>query len=98
MGRTCGRRSPARWSRSWRRRDLGRKVEPRKARRSRRNRMGDLKSARLIYLKGVLFLLGGLLASGVILVEEPKLKIAVLLAVAVWCFARFYYFAFYVIE
>ena len=30
--------------------------------------------------------------------EQPTLKVAFLLAVAVWCFARSYYFAFYVIE
>jgi hypothetical protein len=52
----------------------------------------------LIYAKGVLFLLTGLLASVLLLVECPSLKVAVLLAVAVWCFARSYYFAFYVIE
>ena len=33
-----------------------------------------------------------------LLCECPTLKVAFLLAVAVWCFARFYYFAFYVIE
>ena len=30
--------------------------------------------------------------------ERSRGLIALLLAVAVWCFARFYYFAFYVIE
>jgi hypothetical protein len=33
-----------------------------------------------------------------LLVERPSLKVAVLLAVAIWCFARAYYFAFYVVE
>lgn len=33
-----------------------------------------------------------------LLAESPTLKVALLLAVAVWCFARFYYFMFYVIE
>lgn len=60
--------------------------------------MADLKDPRLIYLKGFLFLGGGCLASALLLAEQPSLKIAFLLAVAVWCFARCYYFAFYVIE
>lgn len=58
----------------------------------------DLRNPRLIYLKGLLFLLGGMIASAAILLEHPSLKLAALLAVAVWCFARAYYFAFYVIE
>ncbi len=60
--------------------------------------MGDLQDPRLIYLKGFLFLLGGFLAAGLLLVEAPRLKVAVLLVVSIWCFSRFYYFAFYVIE
>ncbi len=60
--------------------------------------LGDLTSPKLIILKGFLFLLAGLLAVAGILVEHPELRIAFLLAVAVWCFARFYYFAFYVLE
>ncbi len=60
--------------------------------------MADLKCPRLIYLKGLLFFGGGCLASTALLVEQPTLKVAFLLAVAVWCFARCYYFAFYVIE
>lgn len=60
--------------------------------------MADLKDPRLIYLKGFLFLGGGCLASALLLAEQPTLKVAFLLAVAVWCFARCYYFAFYVIE
>jgi hypothetical protein len=60
--------------------------------------MADLTNPKLIYLKGFLFLLAGLLASGLLILEHPTLKVAALLAVAVWCFARFYYFMFYVIE
>jgi hypothetical protein len=58
----------------------------------------DIKDPRLIYLKGFLFLLAGILASAALLLEHPDLKVAFLLAMAVSCFARFYYFAFYVIE
>ncbi len=60
--------------------------------------MGDLKSPRLIYLKGILFLLAGITTSVLLFIELPTLKVAFLLAIAIWCFSRCYYFAFYVIE
>jgi hypothetical protein len=60
--------------------------------------MPDLKSPRLIILKGFLFLFLGCLAAGLIIVQLPTLKIAALLGLTVWSFCRFYYFAFYVIE
>jgi len=60
--------------------------------------MTDLTSPFLIKLKGWLFLLIGLAASGLLMYEAPSLRVAVLLALAVWSFCRFYYFAFYVIE
>lgn len=60
--------------------------------------MKDLTDPRWIKVKGVLFLVAGVLASALLLVEAPTLKIAVLLAISVWCFCRAYYFAFYVIE
>ncbi|HYG78303.1 MAG TPA: hypothetical protein VEK08_25090 [Planctomycetota bacterium] len=59
---------------------------------------GDIKSPRLLYLKGFLFVLCGLMAGGTLLLEHPSLKVALLLALCVWCFARAYYFAFYVVE
>ena len=60
--------------------------------------MADLVNPKWIYAKGALFLLAGLAASALVIVECPTVKTALLLAIAVWCFARFYYFAFYVIE
>ena len=60
--------------------------------------LGDLKDARWIIAKGLMFLLAGVMASGLLLVEIPTLRATVLLGLAVWCFCRFYYFAFYVIE
>ena len=60
--------------------------------------MKDLTDPRWIKLKGVLFLVVGLLASALLLLETPTMRVAVLLTVAVWCFCRAYYFAFYVIE
>ena len=52
--------------------------------------MGDLKSSRLIKLKGVLFLVLGF-ASALLLLEAPTLKVAALLGIAVWSFCRFYH-------
>jgi hypothetical protein len=60
--------------------------------------MADLRSPRLLYLKAGLLLAVGLLASGLLVAENPSWKVALLLALAVWGFARAYYFAFYVIE
>ena len=60
--------------------------------------MKDLTDSRWIKLKGILFLVVGLLSSALLLVEHPDLRTGVLLCVSVWCFCRFYYFAFYVIE
>lgn len=60
--------------------------------------MGDLKNPKVIVAKGFLFLFAGLLAAGTLLLLHPDLRTAALLALAVFCFARFYYFAFYVLE
>lgn len=58
----------------------------------------DLRSPRLIIAKGLLFLVVGLLAALAILLDTRSWRIAALLALAVWAFCRFYYFAFYVIQ
>jgi hypothetical protein len=60
--------------------------------------MKDLTDPSWIKLKGALFLLLGLAASVMLVLERPTLRVAVLLLLAIWCFCRFYYFAFYVIE
>ena len=60
--------------------------------------MKDLKNSKAIYLKGGLFLVMGLLAVLLLLLDNPSWKTAALLALAIWCFARLYYFMFYVIE
>jgi len=59
--------------------------------------MGDITNPRLLYCKGILFLALGTLASTLILVQHPDVRLALLLAVAIWAFCRAYYFAFYVI-
>ncbi len=60
--------------------------------------MADIKNPRLLYAKGALFVIGGIMSAGLILVERPTIKVVLLLAIAIWCFARAYYFVFYVIE
>jgi hypothetical protein len=60
--------------------------------------MRDLKSSKVIYFKGVLFVLAGVVSAGLLIYEEPSFKVVLLLGIAVWCFCRAYYFAFYVIE
>jgi Na+/melibiose symporter-like transporter len=60
--------------------------------------MRELTSARWILAKGGLFLVLGVMAVGLLLVERPTVRTAVLIAAAVWAFCRFYYFAFYVME
>ncbi|HZH98734.1 MAG TPA: hypothetical protein VEX38_07160 [Fimbriimonadaceae bacterium] len=59
---------------------------------------GDLTDRRAILVKGWLFLILGLLAAGVILIRHPDPETALLLAIALWAFCRWYYFMFYVIE
>jgi hypothetical protein len=60
--------------------------------------MRNLADPTWIKIKGMLFLLLGLVAAALLLFERPTIKVGLLLALAVWCFCRFYYFAFYVIE
>ena len=60
--------------------------------------MKDLTDPFWIQLKGILFLLVGLLAAVLLVLESPSLKVGVLLVISIWCFCRCYYFAFYVIQ
>lgn len=60
--------------------------------------MTDISSPKLLYAKAGLFVLCGALSAGLILVDSPSLRTAALLGLSIWCFARAYYFAFYVIE
>jgi hypothetical protein len=60
--------------------------------------MKDLTDPRWIKCKGLLFLALGLVSSLLLVLEQPSVKVGLLLALAVWCFCRAYYFAFYVIE
>jgi hypothetical protein len=60
--------------------------------------MRDLQNPKLIYLKGFLFLVIGVVSAVLLILERPTWKVVGLLALTVWAFARFYYFIFYVIE
>jgi len=60
--------------------------------------MKDLASPFWIKLKGILFLLIGIFAAVLVFLDNPKWQTVLLLALAIWGFCRFYYFAFYVIE
>jgi hypothetical protein len=60
--------------------------------------MQDIKSHRILWLKGGLFLIIGVASSAVLFLDMPTLRTALLLSLAVWGFCRAYYFAFYVIE
>lgn len=59
---------------------------------------GDIKSAKLLWIKGGLFVVAGTLAAAGILAESFSWQTALLLALCIWSFSRAYYFAFYVIE
>ncbi len=63
-----------------------------------RGLLRDLTDPRWIKAKGALFLVAGLLAGALLLIEHPSLIDAALIVICVWSFCRAYYFAFYVIE
>ena len=58
----------------------------------------DITNPKLLYLKAALFLLMGLISGSLILLNHPTLKVAALLLITIWSFARTYYFIFYVIQ
>lgn len=60
--------------------------------------MADITNPRLLYAKGGLFVLLGILSAGLLVAERPTLTTCLLLAIAIWSFSRAYYFCFYVIE
>ena len=63
-----------------------------------RGRMKDLTDPFWIKLKGILFLIVGVVSAVLLVLDNLKWNTVVLLAISIWCFCRFYYFAFYVIE
>jgi hypothetical protein len=51
-----------------------------------------------IKAKGILFLFLGILSGTALWLDQRNLKALFLLAITIWSFCRFYYFAFYVLE
>lgn len=60
--------------------------------------MADIQHPKLLWFKGILFGVLGLLAGGLLLAETPTVRSLLLLLLTVWACCRAYYFAFYVIE
>jgi hypothetical protein len=60
--------------------------------------MKDLVSPFWIKMKGLMFLLMGIVSGTLLVLETPNLRVVLMLALCVWSFCRAYYFAFYVIE
>ena len=60
--------------------------------------MKDLENPKLMWLKGILFLVIGVVSAGLVWLQSKSLTTALLLAAAIWAFCRAYYFAFYVLE
>ena len=58
----------------------------------------DIKNPKILKLKGILFLVLGLIASGLLVLNSPEWSTVVLLVIVIWAFCRFYYFAFYVLH
>ena len=58
----------------------------------------DLKRPWLIHTKAVLFVVLGLGAATLLLLEVPTVRNAALLLITIWAFCRFYYYLFYVLE
>lgn len=60
--------------------------------------MKDLANPKWMYVKAAMFVCIGVACVAILLLDQPTLRTAVLLALAIWAFCRAYYFAFYVIE
>ena len=60
--------------------------------------MKIIENKKLLMTKGFLFLILGILASVLLLLETFSWKRLLLLGLIIWAFCRFYYFMFYVIE
>jgi hypothetical protein len=60
--------------------------------------MTDIKSPALLWIKGGLFVVLGLMSLAIVWMRSFDIWILVSACLAVWAFSRAYYFAFYVIE
>lgn len=62
------------------------------------NAMKDVQSHWMMWLKGGLFLVVGIMSGGLLLLENSSWRTILLLGFCVWGFCRAYFFAFYVIN
>ncbi len=53
---------------------------------------GDITNKKLIAVKGMLFLLLGILSGGLLILDKPTITTFILLLITVWSFARFLLF------
>lgn len=60
--------------------------------------MSDITSPRLLYVKGLLFVVLAAASGALLLWTSPSLRGLALLLICVWASCRAYYFAFYVVE
>ncbi len=60
--------------------------------------MKDIKNPRLLWIKGGLLVVLGLIAFSLVVLLSGNLSVVVATSIAIWAFCRAYYFAFYVIE
>ena len=60
--------------------------------------MNDIKSKRLIVIKGLLFISIVFVSGIVIACYCPRIEVIALLLILIWASARSYYFLFYVLE
>jgi len=58
----------------------------------------DITDPKILKLKGGLFLFLGILSGSILIAIVPDWRVILLFGISVWAFARFYYFAFYVLE
>ncbi|MFN7735588.1 MAG: hypothetical protein ACK52S_01460 [Pirellula sp.] len=58
----------------------------------------DIKSEKVLHLKGFLFLALGIVGASLLLYDNLSIRTIVLLMITIWAFCRFYYFLFYVLE
>ena len=58
----------------------------------------NITSPRWLYIKGAMFVVLGVIAVTLLLIDDFSWSRLALLAIAIWAFCRAYYFAFYVID
>lgn len=58
----------------------------------------NITNPKILKLKGLLFLLLGVLSGSILLTNSPEWRNVLLLMICIWAFCRFYYFAFYVLQ